>query len=97
LPISLGPFSQSGELIVSVVVKDKRGRVSQAKDNKINCYEYSLPSISSFKAYRGNQDGSDNSDGLYLVYSYEVNYSKINDNAATITLYLDNNTGVKVT
>ena len=68
-----GVLTSSGSLSLTTTVKDSRGR-SAKKTTTISVTAYSKPSISRFKAARGDSLGAAADDGIYalLTYSYEV-------------------------
>lgn len=93
--ITLGPFSQTGQLTFLVTAKDARGRASSEVSSSFTCYAYTPPSFSSFQVYRTNNNGVEASDGQYIKSVYEVSFTsiKINNveqNDVVVKLYVDN-------
>lgn len=91
----LGPFSQIGDLKFRVTVTDNRNRSNSNSGSELTCtcYDYNVPSISGFSAYRANSDGSQNVNGTYLKCAYTPIYSSVNStNSATVTVHYNSNT-----
>lgn len=78
-------LTKSGELTVSVTVKDSRG-FSVTKSGKINVQNYSSPTVSVNSIYRCDENGNKTTAGTYLLCDLKINYSSVNDkNSARVT------------
>ena len=76
---------KSGEITVSVTVKDSRG-FSVTKSGKINVLGYSAPTVSLESIYRCDENGNKTTSGTYLLCNLKTNYSSLNNkNAANVT------------
>ncbi len=71
-------LTKSGEIAVSVTVKDSRG-FSVTKSSKINVLGYSAPTVSVNSLYRCDENGNKNTSGTYLFCDLKVKYSSLND------------------
>ncbi len=67
----------SGEVAVSVTVRDTRG-LSRKKTTKISVCDYSPPYVNIKSITRCNEDGTNNPRGTYLSMDYDVGYSDVN-------------------
>ena len=89
--ISIGPIdsiSANTTLTYTVTVTDTRGRTSEPAKASITCYNYSEPSISSFKVYRCNANEQEDANGSYLKCTYVPTYTEVSSyNSATVTAY----------
>lgn len=88
--ITIGPFSQTGDLKFRVTITDNRDRTinNSGSEPTCKCNEYKPPYFTSFDAYRANSDGSANVNGTYLKCVYSPVYSSVNStNSATVTAY----------
>ena len=79
-------LTKSGELAVSVTVKDSRG-FSVTKSGKINVRDYSSPSVSVNSIYRCDENGNKTTSGTYLLCDLKINYSSINDKNSVQVVY----------
>lgn len=75
--VSISSVSSVGTLTYKVTVTDNRGRTNSSTAT-IQCYDYYAPSITSFDAYRSQQDGTPDPNGAYLKYTYQVDYASVN-------------------
>ena len=76
---------KSGEITVSVTVKDSRG-FSVTKSGKINVLGYSAPTVSLESIYRCDENGNKTTSGTYLLCNLKTNYSSLNNkNNANVT------------
>lgn len=71
-------LTKSGELTVSVTVKDSRG-FSVTKSEKINVLDYSAPTISVNSIYRCDELGNKTTLGTYLLSNLKSVYSSLNE------------------
>ncbi len=69
-------LTKSGELTVSVTVKDSRG-YSVTKSSKINVLNYSAPSVTVKSLYRCDEQGNKNNSGTYLFCELDVKASSL--------------------
>ena len=79
-------LTKSGELTVSVTVKDSRG-YSVTKSEKINVLNYSAPSVSVKSLYRCDEEGNKTNSGTYLFCELDVKSSSLNDKNAHQVIY----------
>ena len=79
-------LTKSGELTVSVTVKDSRG-FSVTESAKINVLGYSAPSVSVKSLYRCDEFGNKNNSGTYLFCDLNVKSSSINGKNAHRVIY----------
>ncbi len=70
-------LNKSGEITVSVTVKDSRG-FSVTKSEKINVLDYSAPTVSVNSIYRCDENGNKTTSGTYLLCDYDVKCSALN-------------------
>lgn len=70
-------MNKSGEITVSVTVKDSRG-FSVTKSEKINVLDYSAPTVSVNSIYRCDENGNKTTLGTYLLCDYDIKYSALN-------------------
>lgn len=76
-------LKSSGNLNVSAVVTDKRGRTSDTATESIGVYDYVAPSISKMTVYRCNEDGTSNSSGSFLAVRFNASVTSLdNQNTA---------------
>lgn len=86
-------LTRSGEIEVSVTVKDSRG-FSVTKAEKIIVLDYSAPTISVSCLYRCDELGNKNTSGTSLLCDLKTNYSSLNDkNFPTVTYKYKNAEG----
>ena len=78
--VEFGPFAQHGTIKFKVTVIDERQRSSSNvdKEPRLECYEYSMPTISSFNAYRSDEDGKANTNGMYLMCNCTAEWASVN-------------------
>ena len=79
-------LTQSGEITVSVTVKDSRG-ISVTHSSKINVLKYSAPTVSVNRLYRCDENGNKTTAGTYLFCNLKVNYSSLKGNNVPIVTY----------
>ena len=78
-------LTKSGEITVSVTVKDSRG-FSVTKEEKINVLNYSAPTVSVNSLYRCDEFGNKTTSGTKLLCDLKINCSSLNNkNIPTIT------------
>ena len=78
-------LTKSGEISVSVTVKDSRG-FSVTKTETINVLNYSAPTVSVNSLYRCDENGNKTTSGTNLLCALKINCSSLNDkNIPTIT------------
>ena len=78
-------LTKSGEITVSVTVKDSRG-FSVTKSSKINVLDYSAPTVSVNSLYRCDENGNKTTSGTYLFCDLKVKYSSLNNkNLSNVT------------
>lgn len=77
-PVTSGVIQTSGTLVVKTSVTDSRGRISSLETN-INVYDYFAPTITSFTAERCLSDGTVDSDGTYVKFTYACEIAPVND------------------
>lgn len=78
-------LTKSGEITVSVTVKDSRG-FSVTKEEKINVLNYSEPTVSVNSLYRCDEFGNKTTSGTKLLCDLKINCSSLNNkNIPTIT------------
>ncbi len=83
---ALGALKASGDSVVTVSVKDKRGRTNSASYT-MKVQAYALPSISKLIVRRCNADGTENDQGDYIQAALYATISSMNaKNTATYTL-----------
>lgn len=95
--VTFGPFSQVGDLKFRITVTDTRSIFVNNDGNErvCTCYDYEIPSITSFDVYRANSDGTVNVNGTYLKCIYTQKYSDVNStNNTNVTLYYNGNTKI---
>lgn len=81
-----GIITTAGKLTYEITITDTRGRYSK-ETIETYAYEYFLPSLSSFKAYRANNDGTANVDGAYLMCTYKQKYADVGGtNGSVVTI-----------
>lgn len=83
---ALFDLTKSGELTVSVTVKDSRG-YSVTKNEKINVLNYSAPSVSVKSLYRCDGEGNKTNSGTYLFCELDVKASSLNEKNAHQVIY----------
>lgn len=79
-------LTKSGEVTVSVTVKDSRG-FSVTKSEKINVLDYSAPTISVESLYRCDELGNKTASGTNILYHITTNYSSLNDKNFPVVTY----------
>ena len=79
-------LTKSGEVTVSVTVKDSRG-FSVTKSVKINVLDYSAPTISVESLYRCDELGNKTTSGTNILYHITTNYSSLNDKNFPVVTY----------
>ena len=77
---------KSGEITVSVTVKDSRG-FSVTKSGKINVLAYSAPTVLVESIYRCDENGNKTTSGTYLLCNLKTKYSSLNDKNVTYITY----------
>ncbi len=78
-------LTKSGEITVSVTVKDSRG-FTVTKSEKINVLYYSAPSASVNSLYRCDENGNKTTSGTYLLVDLKSSCSSLNNkNTCEIT------------
>lgn len=77
-PATTGVLKDSGELDITVTVKDKRGRTATKKKPEVYALAYTPPSVSSLEVHRCDQDGTDNDKGLYVRVTFSAAITKLN-------------------
>lgn len=88
-------IDQVASIKYTVTVTDARGR-STSKSKSINCYDYYVPYISKWNAFRANSDKSANPNGTYIMCEYTPKYASVNStNSATVTAYYSDGTTSK--
>lgn len=75
--VDFGTVNSGTNLTLTVTATDSRGNTAQATKT-ITCYKYYTPSFINFKAYRSNDDGSDNLNGAYLRCDFSTNIADVN-------------------
>lgn len=81
-----GELLTSGNLTVSTVIKDKRGRIGSASAT-FPVQDYTRPTVSALDVYRCNEDGTENDQGdhVKVVYSAAIDpISKQNKGQITV-------------
>lgn len=76
--VTTAELSQSGTLTVTTTITDSRGRTASAS-RQITVYPYSNPTITSYKAYRCDENGREASDGEYLGIDAAYQLAAVND------------------
>ncbi len=71
-------LTKSGEITVSVTVKDSRG-FSVTKTETINVLNYSVPTVSVNSLYRCDKNGNKTTSGTYLLCNLNIKFSSVND------------------
>lgn len=79
-------LTKSGELTVSLTVKDSRG-FSVTKSETINVLDYSAPTISVNRAYRCDEAGNKLTSGTNIFCDLKLNYSSLNNKNFPIVTY----------
>ncbi len=79
-------LTKSGEVTVSVTVKDSRG-FSVTKSEKINVLNYSAPTISVESLYRCDELGNKTASGTNILYHITTNYSSLNNKNFPVVTY----------
>lgn len=79
-------LTKSGELTVSVTVKDSRG-LSVTKTSKINVLGYSAPTVSVKNLYRCDSLGNKNNAGTYLFCNLNIKTSSLNGKNVPQVIY----------
>lgn len=69
LDITTEEIQQSGQVKVTAIVTDSRGRTA-AQDTTVTVLPYANPEVISFKAYRANSQGEDSNEGITLKVEY---------------------------
>ncbi len=77
---------KSGEISVSVTVKDSRG-FSVTKSAKITVLNYSAPSIFVNSIYRCDENGNKTTTGTYLLADLSSVYSSLNEKNTPVIVY----------
>ena len=70
-------LTESGDLTVTVAVRDSRGLLT-VKTTNINVQPYSSPSAKIIDLYRCNSSGVRSNDGAYIYAKYDLKYSSVN-------------------
>ena len=71
-------ITASGTIAVKTTVTDSRGRTATATNN-VTVLAYSLPKITTFKAFRCDANGNENSDGTRLKVEVNFSISSVNN------------------
>ncbi|MBE6800680.1 MAG: hypothetical protein E7529_05700 [Ruminococcaceae bacterium] len=79
-------LTKSGEISVSVTVKDSRG-FSVTKTETINVLNYSAPTVSVNSLYRCDENGNKTTSGTNLLCALKINCSSLNDKNIPIITY----------
>lgn len=74
-------IQNSGTLVVKTSVTDSRGRVSSL-ETEIIVHDYFAPTITSFIAERCLSDGTVDSDGTYIKFTYACDIAPVNNKNA---------------
>lgn len=77
-PADIGVLKFSGELDITVTVKDKRGRTATKKKPGIYALAYTPPRISKLDVRRSNSDGTPNDKGGYVSVTFSAEITKLN-------------------
>lgn len=79
-------------LTYTVKVTDSRGRTA-SQSKTITCYAYSIPSFTSFSAYRSDSNGNANNNGTYIKCSFGINFASVNKtNNVTVQIFYKKST-----
>lgn len=79
-------------LTYTVKVTDSRGRTA-SQSKTITCYAYSIPSFTSFNAYRSDSKGNANNNGTYIKCSFGINFKPVNStNDVTVEIFYKKST-----
>ena len=85
--IDFGKINSDKDLVLNVTVTDSRGNTASAT-KAITCYKYYSPSLMNFKAYRTDENGDIDANGIWLKCEYETNIAPVNGkNNRTIKIY----------
>lgn len=78
--------ASSGSLSLVTTVKDSRGRTAK-KTTTISVVAYAVPKISKFTAYRVDETGAAQEDGIYAMIAYSYTVSAVgNKNTASMEI-----------
>lgn len=84
--VSTGVIDVSGELTVSITVRDSRGR-SASSTKVVQVYPYSSPDLLGCKAYRVNEAQELTDDGENILFKFAYRVSPVNNkNTATFEI-----------
>lgn len=90
----IASVSNSGVLTYKVAITDARGR-SNSDVRTIECYDYYVPSIKNFQAYRAQSDGTADINGEYLKCVHSTEYASVNEtNSVTVIFFYSDGTDV---
>lgn len=81
------PLKTAGSNIITVGVKDSRGRSASAS-SAITVIPYSVPNVVSFSVNRCNADGTENDRGAYAKVTYQYSVTNLS-NKNTFTAFLN--------
>lgn len=79
-------LTKSGEITVSVTVKDSRG-FSVTKSSEINVLDYSAPTVSVNSLYRCDENANKTTIGTYLFCDLKTEFSSLNEKNITSITY----------
>ena len=80
-------ISNTGTLTYRVTVIDSRGRTA-SKTATIYCYPHFLPRITSLNAFRCNENGQADKNGLKIKCSFTLTYALVNNtNKCSVNIY----------
>ena len=78
--------SSSGSLSLEVTVTDSRGRTG-TKTFTVNVLDYNPPAIYELQVYRVNEDGTENTEGVYIAVRYRYGVTSLGEkNTASMIL-----------
>lgn len=92
-----GALKTAGSSVVSVTVKDKRGRAGSASYT-MNVQAYAQPSVSKLTVHRCDADGTENEQGDYIKATFSAAVTSLNSkNTATYTVRRKQSTATSYT
>jgi hypothetical protein len=92
-----GALKKAGSSVVSVTIKDKRGRTGSASYT-MNVQAYALPNISKLTAHRCDADGTENEQGEYIRVLFSAAITSLGStNTAAYTVRYKQSTATSYT
>jgi hypothetical protein len=77
-PATTDELKDSGELDITVTVKDKRGRTATKKKPGVYVLAYSPPKVTQLEVHRCDKDGNDDAKGLFVRVNFSAEITKLN-------------------